>query len=103
MYMRPLFEILPTQITAKNSPSSERASIIKEFVDRINLGRPCTYEVNGKKKTLQKLSPRAIAVRVGYLKKNSDLYFLLSLCKQSTNFSKTFFFHTKSQKVLDQG
>lgn len=99
--MRALFELLPSEIKAKNSPNSERASIIKDFVDRINLGRPCVYEVNGKVKTLQKVTPRAIAVRVGYLKKNSDLYYLLSLCKQSNNFTKTFFFHTKSEKVVD--
>lgn len=94
--------MLPTEIKALNSPNSERASIIKEFVDRINLGRPCVYEVNGKKKTLPKVTGRAIAIRVGYLKRNSDLYFLLSLCKQSTNFTKTFFYHTKSQKVVDE-
>lgn len=98
--MRPLFDFMPAQIPVRDTVNSERASIIKEFVDTINLGRPCTYEVNGKKKTLQKVTPRAIAVRVGYLKKNSDLYFLLSICKQSKNFTKTFFFHTKSQKVL---
>lgn len=98
--MRPLFEMMQVQLPVKSKANSERACLIEEFVDRINVGRPCTYLVDGKKKTLQKVTPRAIAVRVGYLKKNSDLYFLLSLCKQSKNFTKTFFYHTKSQKVL---
>lgn len=100
--MQSLFELMPSYEVKKSTVNSERASIIKEFVDTINITRPCTYLVDGKKKTLQKVTARAIAVRVGYLKKNSDLYFLLSLCKQSNNFTKSFFFHTKSEKVLDQ-
>ena len=90
--MKGLFEnyTLPENPT-QNKCNSERASIIKEFVDRINLTRPCVYEVNGKKKKLEKITPRAVAVKVGHIKSNSDLYYFLSICKQGKSFSKTFF------------
>ena len=99
--MQSLFQLMPSYEIKKSSVNSERASIIKELMDRINIGRPCVYtNDNGKKITVQPVTARAIAVRVGYLKKNSDLYYLLAICKQAPNFSKCFFYHTKSQKVL---
>ena len=84
----------------KSKVNSERASIIKIFLDRINAGRPCKYKDDkGKTKELKPLTAKAIACRVGYLKKNSDLYYLDSVCKASKNYSKLWFFLTKSKKL----
>lgn len=69
---------------------SERASVIKELVDGINRTRPLTYEKDGKIKTVGKITPRAVAIKVGHLKM-ADLYYLLSICKNAQDFGKCFF------------
>jgi hypothetical protein len=98
--MKPLFELIAFELPkTKSNIKSERSDIISQFVEAINVNRPCTYiDKNGKKKTVQKITPRAVAVLVGYLKTNGDLYFLLSICRSSKCFSKSFFLNTKSHK-----
>lgn len=79
--------------------NSERADIIRQFVEKINLGRPCTYkDKNGQLKKANKVTPKQIAVRVGHLKDNNTLYYLLSVCKSSDNFSKRFYWETRMYK-----
>ena len=86
---------LPQPTTIK----SERADIINEFVKGINKGRPCTYkDKDGKLKTVGLITPRAVAVKVGHLKDLGTLYYLLSVCKSSDNFSKKFFWELKDVK-----
>lgn len=66
---------------------NERASIIKEFTDQINIER-----INTKYK---KVSPCFIAVKLSHVKNNFDLYYFLSECKdyqrRKGSFSKMFF------------
>lgn len=97
--MKQLFELLPKELP-KTNINSERADIIRIFVEKINETRPCKYkDTRGNVKVLKKLSPKAVAVRVGYLKKNSDLYYLDSVCRKSNNYVKLWFFLTKSKTV----
>lgn len=73
---------------------SERAELIKQFVEGVNAYR------DGKK--YKKLTPYYIALRLGHIKKKSDLYFFLSKCKHSDNFAKTFFYELKPQEDKQQ-
>jgi hypothetical protein len=75
---------------------SERADLISKFVDEINRERPCFYlDKNGKKKKLDLITARAVAIKVGHIKDLPTLYYFLSDCKDSRNrngsFSKAFF------------
>lgn len=97
--MKPIASLFPTE-RPKSKINSERADIIKIFVDKINAGRPCKYkDAQGKIRELKPLTARAIACRVGYLKTNADLYYLDSVCRASKNYSQLFFYLTKSKKV----
>jgi len=82
-------------ITPTKGATSKRASIIEEFVTEINKERPCTYKVNGVKKKLGKITPRAVAIKLSHIKSEHDLTYFLSVCRDYKNrhnsFSKAFF------------
>lgn len=93
--MENISDLLKERANTKTKINSERAYVISLIVDEINKERPITYKVNGKKKTLGKITPRAVAIKVGHIKNTKDLYFLLSEGKDYKNrhksFSKYFF------------
>lgn len=72
----------------KKRGGGERASIIKEFIDEINKER---YYSGFEKE----VSPKMIAVKLGILKTNQELYEFLSECRDYKNrhgsFGKRFF------------
>lgn len=76
---------IPLLQTRETKDRSERESLLKQFVEGVNAERPCKYVVNGKTKTLGKITGRAVAIKLGHIKKLSDLYFLLSLCNDAKN------------------
>lgn len=71
----------------KRGITNERQSIIKQFIDEINSER--------KHEKLKPLTDKHIAVKLGILKTNEDLYAFLSECrdykKRSGSFGKRFF------------
>lgn len=73
---------------------SKRSLILEEFVNEINKERPCTYIKNGKKVRLEKITGKAVAIKLAHLKED-DLFYFLSVCKDYKNrngsFSKRFF------------
>lgn len=77
----------------KTNITNRRQSIIKDFVDAINMER-----INTK---FKKVSGKDIAIRVSHLSEN-DLYFFLSQCKDYKNrkgsFSKCFYGALKTCK-----
>lgn len=80
----------------KTKSTSERSFIISQFVDLINLERPCTYkDKNGKIKTSGKVTGKQIAIMLSHIKDNFTLHYFLSSCKDSKNrngsFSKCFY------------
>jgi hypothetical protein len=79
--------------------ASERADLIKSFVDGINRTRPLTYEKDGKSITVGKISAKAVAVKVGHIKSLADLYYLKSICDKAHDYSKCFFGSLKVQRV----
>lgn len=95
---RDLFSFQDFKVPEFKKPkiTNERQSIIKEFVDEINKERPLKYkDKNGNIKTLQKVTAKAVAVKLGHLKDLKDLYYFLSVCRDYKNrngsFSKCFF------------
>lgn len=74
--------------------TSERQTIIKEFLDEINLERLKTK--------YQPMTPRAVAIKLGMLKTNEELYQFLSECrgykKRNGSFGKRFFGGHREQK-----
>jgi hypothetical protein len=80
----------------KSTITNERQAVIKEFVDEINKERPVKYkDKNGKIKTLPKVTPRAVAIKLGHIKDLQELYYFLSNCRdyrsRNGSFSKCFF------------
>lgn len=78
-----------------NKIANKRQWIISEFVDEINKERPCSYfDSKGKKKTLPKITARAVAVKLGHLSE-FDMTYFLSECRdyrhRKGSFSKRFF------------
>lgn len=71
------YQQLTTQIT-KSGARSERAELIRFFVDNL------------RNKDGKPFPARLIAVKLGHLKELKDLYYLKSICLQSSNFGKTF-------------
>lgn len=82
----------------KSNSKSERAELIGMFVTEINRERPCYYkDKNGKKKKLDLITPRAVAIKLSILKTNQELREFFSECKdyhnrgqQTGNFHNTF-------------
>lgn len=81
-------ELLQQPLFQVKTPKSERASIIQMFVDEINAER----KANNYPKIV---TGRAIAIKLGHLKNNFELYSFLSNCKDYKNrggaFGKCFF------------
>lgn len=73
--------------TQKTRIKSERADIIRQFLEEMNKERLGTK--------YKPLTARAVAIKVGHLKDNATLYYFLSMCKDYKNrkgsFSKYFF------------
>jgi len=91
--MKSLFDLLPTQEIQKkkSGANSERASLVQEFVETINVERKNTK--------WKPVTGRAIAIKTSHLSKH-DLYYLLSICKSSkSGFSKCFFGSLKIKKL----
>lgn len=86
--MKSLFEIIEKiDLTQKSRIKSERADIIRQFLEEINKERIGTK--------YKQLTGRAVAIKLGHLKDNGTLYYFLSECKDYKNrngsFSKYFF------------
>ena len=69
--------------------NSERAALISDFVERINLERLDTK--------FKPVIPRVIAIKTAHLSL-PDLYYFFSVCKQSKSFGRTFFGSLKIDK-----
>lgn len=69
--------------TPQTNIRSERAEIIKQFVDGINIER-----INTKYKPV---TPRAVAIKLGHIKDKRDLYYFLKKCQNADSFGKCFF------------
>ena len=76
---------------AAKGPASERAELIGKFVEGINRERVGTKWAP--------VTPRLVAIKVGHLKTNGDLYFLLKQCEQGKSFGKVFFGALKVRPV----
>ena len=82
-------DILPQlNLFQEKAPRSERAEIIQSFVDAINDERRADNYP-------KMVTGRAIAMKVGHLKNNFELYSFLSTCRDYKNrggkFGKCFF------------
>jgi len=79
----------------KRCGGGERASIVKEFIDEINHERAISK--------MKPLTDRHIAVKLGILKSNQELYEFLSECrdykKRNGSFGKRFFGGFKKKKL----
>lgn len=86
-----------------NKKVNKRSLIIGQIVSEINKERPCTYIKNGKKVKLGLITGRGVAMKVGHIKNEFDLVYILSICRDSKNrsgsFSQTFF---GSLKAVDK-
>jgi len=78
--MNPLFENY--KIQEKRDIKSERAYLISQFVEKINLERKGTK--------FKDITPRIVAIKTAHLS-ISDLYFFLKSCEQGDSFGKVFF------------
>lgn len=75
----------------KNKITNERQSVVKDFVEALNLTAGTKYQKNGKWVTVKKVLPSYVAYRLSHLDLQ-DLYFLLSSCKDAKcGFSKCFY------------
>jgi hypothetical protein len=92
-------ELIKNKPIIKTKIVNERQYVISLIVEEINKERPCTYKVNGKKRTLGLITPRAIAVKISHIPTN-DLYYMLSQGKDYKNsqgsFNKYFWGSIKS-------
>lgn len=75
---------------------SERAEIVKKFVDRLNADR-----ISSGYKPL-KASVYAIKMAQSGLKTNSDLYWFYRYCEDAKNFSKCWWWSLKPNKNNDE-
>lgn len=86
------------KIEGKKKHASERGDFITLFTNEINKERPCKYiDKKGKERIAPKLKEKDVAIKVGHLKKISELTFLLSVCNDARNRGKSFSkeFHTQ--------
>jgi len=79
----------------KRGGGGERASIVKEFIDEINKERAISK--------MKPLTDKHIAVKLGILKSNQELYEFLSECrdykKRNGSFGKRFFGGFREKKL----
>ncbi len=84
------------EIKKRGGGGGERATIVKEFVDEIN---------NERGTKMKPLTDRYIAVKLGILKTNQELYEFLSECRRykledkSHSFGKRFFGGFKEKDI----
>lgn len=86
----------PAATTTKTQ--SERGYVIGLIAEKLKserLAKPF-YWKDKKKVHLKPISDRLVAIRTSHLKKVDDLYYLLSVCKDSKSFSQAFFYWTKN-------
>lgn len=86
--IKPLFSLLPAlDKQADKRIRSERADIIRQFLEEINKERIGTK--------FKPMTGRGVAIKLGHIKDNGTLYYFLSTCKDAKNrrgsFSKCFF------------
>ena len=86
--IKPLFSLLPAlDKQADKRIRSERADIIRQFLEEINKERIGTK--------YKPMTGRGVAIKLGHIKDNGTLYYFLSQCKDYKNrhksFSKYFF------------
>lgn len=81
-------------LNRRSKANNERASIVEEFVKEINEERKGTK--------WKQVTGTQIAVKLGHIKDESDLYFFLKKCREykvkSGSFSKCFFGALKVDK-----
>lgn len=76
--------------TKKSKISNERQYVISQFVERLNVNVGKKYKVGEVWKVQQEIKPAFIAFKLSHLSM-SDLYYLLSTCKDSKcGFEKCF-------------
>lgn len=74
----------------KNKITNERQTVVKEFVDALNLSVGTRYQKDGKWVTVKEVKPSYVAYKLSHLNLQ-DLYVFLSMCKDSkSGFSKCF-------------
>ena len=78
-------------------PRSKRAVLIQDIADKLKAEREDYYIKDGKKIKLKPLTDRQIAIRVSHYDEQ-QLEDLFSVCKHSKNFSKAFWFITRTTK-----
>jgi hypothetical protein len=69
-------------IPTKKKINSERAYVISQFVERLNVNVGTKYKVGTVWKTQQEIKPSLVAFKLSHLKL-ADLYSFLSQCKDA--------------------
>lgn len=102
--MESLFQNITLQEMVKLVKPPKRSDIIKEFVERLNkeileqnqseLDKARRF--NYKPIIRKEWKPAYIAFRLSHIKHKDDLYFLLSMCKDSKSFGKYFWWSLKT-------
>lgn len=78
----------PRKESEKDKITNERQSVIKQFVERLNVDRDGVIH--------KKLPPSAVAVKLSHLSL-PDLYFLLKRAEQAKSFSAYFWWSLKAE------
>lgn len=76
-------------IPSKKKINSERAYVISQFVERLNVNAGNKYKVGEEWKVQKEVKANYVAFRLSHLRV-IDLYGFLSQCKDSQCFEKTF-------------
>lgn len=81
-------------------PRSERASVVKMFLDRLlaERGDEEFYVKDGKRISLKPINARTVAIRLGHIPTN-ELYYVYSICKDARSFGKMFWFMTRTRTL----
>ncbi len=84
-------------------PRNERDYLINEFTERLKAEwRPFYFDKLKKKHKVQPWTIKRVAIKLAYIKNLSELYYLLSTCKDAkgdNGFTKMFNYLTKSQSL----
>lgn len=85
----------------KKGINSERAYIISQIIDKLENERKINpFYLKGEQKLyLKPFTPKLVGIRLAYLKKNEDLYYLLSTCSQAKSFISTYHYLTKQYRI----
>lgn len=85
-------------------PRSERASVVKMFVDKLIADRgDKKFYIKGEGKDIKRIplkpiDAKLVGIRLAHFG-TSDLYYIYSICKDARSFEKMFWFMTRT-KVL---